>query len=64
MAMYEEDFLRCQCGGKHFVEKEVLIIHSNAKKYKRDFKTISLPKNLLEKEIKYICDDCGKELEI
>lgn len=64
MAIFEEDFLRCSCGSAKFVEKEVLVINKNVLKYKREFKTISIPKNLLDKEIKYVCDECGKELDI
>lgn len=64
MAIFEESFLRCECGCANFLEKEVLTIDANAMKYKRDFKTIPIPKNLIEKEIKYVCNECGRELNI
>ena len=64
MAIFEEEFLRCSCGSAEFIEKKILVINKNALKYKRDVKTISTFKNLLETEIRYVCDKCGKELNI
>jgi len=64
MAVFKEDFLRCVCGHAKFVAKEILVIHENAARYKRDYKTVPLPENLMEKEIIYVCEECGKPLDI
>ena len=63
MAIFQEEFLRCNCGSKEFAEDTSITISVYAKKVKRD-DDAPLPEEVLEKKTNYICKKCGEILDV
>ena len=68
MAYFEEDHLSClntDCNSSTFVAKEVLKIDKRVgTSVTRDIKSLPLPEHLVEKEIIYVCNECGTPLDV
>lgn len=58
MAVFQEEFIRCECGCADFVETKIVTVHKKVRV--RPYKNV--PLEALDTEYKYFCKDCDKEL--